>query len=180
MGNQLAHIRNLLNNTLTWILSQMNGLLPMPKSLDVYELVENQILAQQITATTKQITLANQIPAGVCLQADENHLIVVIRNLLQNALKFTQPGGRVVVSYAQTGTQQQLQVCDTGVGMPPERVATLFTLGQGTSGRGTGLGLVLVRELAEANGGQVRGPGNHVYINVWRFSPCSWLSTHFA
>jgi signal transduction histidine kinase len=162
LGNQLAHVRNLLDNTLTWILSQMNGLKPVPKPVDVHELIESQVMAQQITATTKQITLTNQIPQGTRIRADENHLIVMIRNLLQNALKFTPPGGAVVISHRQDGNRRQLQVRDTGVGMPPERVATLFALGQGTSKRGTanergtGLGLVLVRELAEANGGQVR------------------------
>lgn len=162
LGNQLAHVRKLLDNTLTWILSQMNGLLPAPRPLNIHELVQDQIVAQQVTATTKQITLTNQIPETIRLQADENHLIVIIRNLLQNALKFTPPGGSVVITYAQDRNQQQIQVRDTGLGMPPERLATLFTLGQNNSGRGTanergtGLGLVLVRELMEANGGSVR------------------------
>jgi len=85
----------------------------------------------------------------------------VIRNLVANALKFSEPGGRVAISSRNSKTAVELTVSDNGIGMTEEQVAAVFVLDQktttvGTAGEtGTGLGLPLCREMVERNGGRI-------------------------
>ena len=85
----------------------------------------------------------------------------VLRNLVSNAVKFTLPGGTVTISARHRGKAVDIAVSDTGVGMPPGRVSDLFRLERrtttnGTAGeRGSGLGLLLCRDLVERLGGEL-------------------------
>ncbi|MDP6565856.1 MAG: ATP-binding protein [Alphaproteobacteria bacterium] len=86
----------------------------------------------------------------------------IFRNLISNALKFTPEGGQVSLVCGRDGDWVEVGVSDTGVGIPPDRLAALFDLGQtastsGTSGEvGTGLGLHFCRELVSRHGGDLR------------------------
>ncbi len=86
-------------------------------------------------------------------------LATVLRNLVSNAIKFTLPGGTITVAARREGDEVEISVTDTGVGMPPGRVDDLFRLDRrtttnGTAGeRGSGLGLLLCRDLVERQGG---------------------------
>jgi len=160
LGHELTHIRALLDNTLGWAITQMGGWKPVPRLVDLHQIVAQQVAAQQVVATAKHIALTNQIPPTASLMAGENHLTVIVRNLLQNALKFTPSGGQVIISYTEEAGQHRLRVRDTCVGTASERLSTLFTLNQPSARftaneRGTGLGLVLVHELVQTNGGQI-------------------------
>ena len=89
------------------------------------------------------------------MYADPRILDTVLRNLLSNALKFTQAGGEVTVSAELHEESVEIAVTDTGVGMSPEKLATLFRIDvkhstPGTAGeQGTGLGLIVCKELVE-------------------------------
>jgi len=93
---------------------------------------------------------------------DRNSIVTVIRNLTDNALKFTEPGGRVTLSAAMDNDEVVFSVSDTGVGMKPQAVEGLFHLDShnstiGTGGEtGTGLGLLLSKEYVVAHGGEIR------------------------
>ena len=80
-------------------------------------------------------------------------------NLLHNAVKFTRPGGEIVVSAAQRENEVVVQVRDTGVGIAPEDLARIFErfykADRSRSGGGTGLGLSIARHLVEAHGGRI-------------------------
>jgi signal transduction histidine kinase len=112
-------------------------------------------------AAQSGITLSVEIPPGLPrVRADEDRLIQVLTNLLDNALKFTPRGGRVMVQVEQKEDVLSISVADTGVGIEQEELPHLFQ--QFYSGqsrppekRGMGLGLALCREIVTAHGGQL-------------------------
>jgi two-component system, sensor histidine kinase and response regulator len=94
--------------------------------------------------------------------ADPMMLSTVFRNLLSNAVKFTLPGGRITISSEQVDTKMsRISVSDTGVGIPPQDQEKLFKIDdhlstEGTAGEpGTGLGLILCKDLVERNQGEI-------------------------
>ncbi|MEQ9304153.1 MAG: ATP-binding protein, partial [Marinoscillum sp.] len=95
------------------------------------------------------------------LWADKNTTMTILRNLVNNALKFTPEGGSVTISATEAAEFAEISVADTGVGMPADKLRTLFTLQDkkstyGTSGeKGLGLGLQLVYEFVEMNNGKI-------------------------
>ncbi|MBW7923722.1 MAG: HAMP domain-containing histidine kinase [Burkholderiaceae bacterium] len=111
------------------------------------------------------------------LQADPGRLAQILTNLIDNASKFSAPGTSIVVTFAVRRNQALLCVADEGIGIAPEALATLFdpTVQRARTvrpqGAGLGLGLSIVRELAEAHGGSVRarsaGEGRGARFVVW-------------
>jgi signal transduction histidine kinase len=84
-----------------------------------------------------------------------NTLHRALLNLVQNALDATEPGGTVTLVGQPTATQVQIHVRDTGMGIPAERLATIFEPLYTTKPGGTGLGLYIVQEIVAAHAGQV-------------------------
>ncbi|MBV9126437.1 MAG: response regulator, partial [Planctomycetes bacterium] len=103
------------------------------------------------------------------LEADRTRLVQMITNLLNNAAKYTDPGGQIWLTGERIGQEAVIRVRDTGIGIPPEmlsRIFDIFTQVDRTSGRtqgGVGIGLTLVKKLVEMHGGSVEahsgGPG---------------------
>jgi len=123
-------------------------------------------LLQRLHRRYKEIGAAHRIalelrvaPGLPVLDADPVALERVFTNLLQNALKFTPDGGRIVVEAHQQGGDLAVSVADTGPGIAPEELAELFARYRrartGRSQPGTGLGLFIVKALVEAHGGRV-------------------------
>lgn len=112
--------------------------------------------------------------------ADKNQLGIALNNLLQNALKFTPSGGTIVLSVDTTNDQQMtLKIADSGVGMDIEawqqqQKNQVLLSKQGTAKeKGTGLGLFLVKEIVDKNGGTLaiqseKGVGTTVFIGLKR------------
>ena len=88
-------------------------------------------------------------------------LAAVLRNLVTNAVKFTLPGGKITITARLRNDFVEIEVADTGVGMPPNKIADLFKPDQrtsttGTAGeRGSGFGLLLCRDLVERLGAEL-------------------------
>jgi CheY-like chemotaxis protein len=108
-------------------------------------------------------------PKPIALEADSQRLAQAVANLLLNAAKYTEPGGTIELELQQQGNEAQIQVRDTGIGLRPESLETIFsafTQENSSLARpqgGLGLGLALVRNLVEMHGGRVQafseGPG---------------------
>lgn len=156
------NIYNLLENLLQWSRIQMERIEYYPKSLDLKDMVETTVQLLTPNATSKNITLQNNIGA-FSVYADEQMLDLVIRNLTSNALKFTPTGGLIEFSAREEIENRLVEVAisDNGVGISPEHMAKLFHLDMhhstvGTAKEhGTGLGLLLCKEMVEKNGGQI-------------------------
>jgi signal transduction histidine kinase len=112
-------------------------------------------------AKGKSITLITKNIEELTVVADKNTTSTIVRNLINNAVKFTPTEGKVTVSLKRVDGFAEIRIKDTGVGMPNAKVETLFEFhGQktewGTEGeKGLGLGLQLVHEFVHLNGGTI-------------------------
>ncbi len=161
LRQNVGSVQETLDNLLQWAKSQMNGLQHVPQTFDLGIVLQKKVGLFTETAKQKQIELAYQVPPGLQVHADKEQVRLILRNLVNNALKFTPAGGRVTILAQPSGPQVEIAVADTGVGMSPEQLAKLFVPDThfstfGTAGeQGTGLGLLLCKEMAELNGGKI-------------------------
>jgi len=160
LSKQFNHTRTLINNLLHWALLQMDNLKIAEEEVDLAELVdENFKLLGGLH--TKTVHFINNVAAGHRARADRNMINLVLRNLIQNAIKFTEEGGRISVNLSSRDTHWRVSVRDNGVGIPPDVQKILFekTSGYSTRGtaneKGTGLGLILCKDFVERNGGKI-------------------------
>jgi len=127
--------------------------------LELAEVVRDAVTLYSDVAEDKHIVLQSHCAPGVCVSADRNRMRQVVANLLDNAIKYTPPGGRVEVQTALDGAEAVLTVTDTGAGIPagelPRIWERLYRGDASRSERGLGLGLSLVKAIVEAHGGRV-------------------------
>ena len=168
--------QNMLFNLLSWTKAQMEGGVKVnPVAVSYYEVMDLCIEVQRSAATEKSIALHNDIDRELMILADLDMLKLVIRNLLNNAIKFTKPGGRISVSSERTETHGVLIITDDGIGIDESKAAHLFTMNSvstyGTNNeKGVGLGLLLCKEFTEMQGGQISlksnpGEGTSFYLH---------------
>jgi signal transduction histidine kinase len=151
----------MLDNLLRWANTQLQGDKAFPQIFSVDEVADEHMLLFADTARLKQITMENKISKNINVFADKDHLRIILRNLISNAIKFTQPGGKVSVEAHTEGDYAVISVIDTGVGMSDTQLNKLFDKNThmttyGTGGeKGTGLGLQLSYEIAQKNRGSI-------------------------
>lgn len=156
----------LLEDLLNWSLSQSGKIEVNREDFNLNKCVANVLIQFQKEAQLKNIRLENEIDDSVSVSADINLTKIIIRNLVSNALKFTNPAGRIRIFSEQVFTEGQklvnIQVSDTGVGMDDKALDTLFRLDKTQSTRGTanekgnGLGLLLCKEFTEKQGSKMK------------------------
>lgn len=160
LKSRFSHTRTLLNNLLDWTLLQMDKLSLQPSRIDLHRIVEENIQLLG-SVPNKQITLHNRVPSNTIAYADSNTVNLVLRNLMTNAIKFTNDGGEVVIRCQERESEWLVTVEDNGVGMPEDVLKILFDktapyTTRGTANeKGTGLGLILCKEFVEKNGGEI-------------------------
>ena len=129
--------------------------------LELAEVVKDAVALYSDVAEDTHVELQSGCAPGVCVSADRNRMRQVAANLLDNAIKYTPPGGRVEVRTARDGAEALLTVTDTGAGIPagelPRIWERLYRGDASRSERGLGLGLSLVKAIVEP-GGRVRRP----------------------
>jgi signal transduction histidine kinase len=166
----------LLDNLLQWARIQTGRLRSEPSLFDVSEVITEMINFYRPYALDKQIRLLAEHLKPVQVFADKNILRLVLRNLISNAIKFTQPDGEVDISLVEMENQVEISVRDNGLGMTGEVLQNLFRIDKtfsspGTAGeKGTGLGLILSREFVEMNHGKINAESTHGYGSIFRFT----------
>ncbi|WP_426490893.1 tetratricopeptide repeat-containing sensor histidine kinase [Hymenobacter sp. 102] len=152
---------HLLDNLLNWSAAQLkSGGSVRPERIRLEELVQETVALFQGDAERKGIRLRSETPDWCPALADINMVRLVLRNLLSNALKFTQPGGQVHISLMARTNCWEITVQDTGVGIDAAGQARLaepsnyFSTPGTAREKGTGLGLPLCREFVHRNGGE--------------------------
>ncbi|KVK90792.1 hybrid sensor histidine kinase/response regulator [Burkholderia cepacia] len=130
--------------------------------VDIVRLFSDSVAAFQTAASSAGIVLEFDCAASACIvSGDAERLRQMLSNLVSNALKFTPGGGSVTVGLARVGAHAVLTVADTGQGIAPEFVPFVFDMfrraddSPASSQRGLGLGLSIVRHIAELHGGRV-------------------------
>jgi len=150
----------LLQNLLEWSALQMTGATFDPKQIILKDLIKDSLAVLAPIARDKNIEVTNQI-VDVSAYADPNMVMMIIRNLVSNALKFTEPRGSINLSCQRSGDFIQLTVADKGVGMSADEVTKIFDVDQratkpGTADeQGTGLGLPLCKDMVEKHDGKI-------------------------
>lgn len=153
-------LSRLLDNLLQWALSQSGNIPFNPDVQDIHLVVNDCINLYHPVAQLKNITMANNCSKGSNFYGDKQAITTIVRNLLNNAVKFTPENGSIIASSYTENEFQVLEIKDTGVGMSEEKIKQLFSLKnvgtQGTAGeQSTGLGLVVCKELMESNNGKI-------------------------
>jgi len=171
--NFLQNIRNTAHNTfdllerlLEWTRIQTGKMKFSPILLGLCNLVQENFNLLAPAAARKFIRLVQEVPDERFVWADKDAILLVLRNLISNAIKFTRHGGVITVSAAPMNNLAVITVSDTGVGISAENIKKLFRFEEqlkteGTDReKGSGLGLVLCREIIEKSGGRIWAESN--------------------
>jgi len=152
---------NLLDDLLSWGRSQMGKLPFEPENLNFLTICADIVASVQQTADSKNITIKYFAAADMKMFADKNMVYSLLRNLISNAIKFTNIGGHINVYAKQDTTNLTITVSDNGVGFLPKILENLFDITHvysnvGTANeKGTGLGLLLCKEFVERHSGKI-------------------------
>ena len=150
----------MLINLLSWSKTQMEGVNVRMIRLDLAKVLETTLLLQTSLAEEKGLILNNRIQQNVQVIADRDMMELIIRNLINNAIKFTPAGGEINVSSEIHGLECWIKIEDTGVGIARQDYDNIFSLhSESTYGtnqeKGVGLGLVLCKEFIAMQQGRI-------------------------
>lgn len=155
----VSHVSVLLDDLLNWALQQQGHFPNVPEKVDLNRMGEEIINVFSNMAAGKNITLTFQSDSSIFLWVDRNSTHTILRNLINNAIKFTHPGGEVKVLAFSYSHHAEIRIIDKGVGMSRSKLKSIFTISDtsfGTVGeKGLGLGLQLVSEFIKMNKGTV-------------------------
>lgn len=176
LKTRFNHTRALMNNLLDWTVLQMDKMHLQASNVQLKKIVDENIELLG-SLQTKHVNMVNRVPETAIGYADRNTINLVIRNLITNAIKFTNDGGEIVVASEDKGRELVVSVKDNGVGMPADIQKKLFDKvnpysTRGTANeKGTGLGLILCKEFVEKNGGRIwvestEGKGSTFWFTV--------------
>jgi PAS domain S-box len=161
LENSSEQALKLLENLLVWAKSQTGGIQFNPQAFTLNKLVNETLEVLLSSATQKQISFENKIPADLMIYADYQMISLVIRNLVSNAIKFTHRNGTISIACDISDNQITIRVSDSGIGIPKDIMDQLFSLNKSTRRNGTdkefgsGLGLILCKEFIDAHQGKI-------------------------
>lgn len=151
-----------MDNLLQWAKNQMEGIEFNPIIFDLTDLIKESINVVLAESARKKINVESEVSRGsIMVLADQDMVRSILRNLLNNAIKFTHSGGEITVAVKDDSDKVFISIKDTGIGMSDEKQKKLFfeTVGVSTAGteneKGTGLGLSLTYEFVRRNGGEI-------------------------
>jgi len=152
---------NLLENLLEWSRSQTGNIGVYPQPVSIEEVIGTNIHFFHEILKEKKIEVVAPDLKNYKVLADKNMVNLIVRNILNNAIKFSFPEGKIELLIHQKDSFYIIHVQDNGIGMNPDTVSKLFKIDQavqrnGTAGeKGTGLGLILCKEFVNKNGGDI-------------------------
>jgi signal transduction histidine kinase len=173
-----AHLLSLINDVLDLSKIEAGKMELQIQEVGSHDLLNHASALLSDMARHRGVTLQTFVDRDCSVvHADERATKQIITNLLSNAIKFTPHGGRIRISIENAGDAARIVVADTGIGMAPDELAKAFEpYGQvrtdiAASAVGTGLGLPLVKALAELHGGRLevrseKGKGTTVFVSI--------------
>lgn len=160
----LDHTSSLMENMLNWAASQMQGFTPVAEDVNMAPLVQHVFAGIEPSLHKKRIQCRNLVNEDILVKGDQNMIELIIRNLLNNAIKFSNPGGEMELFAKKENENVIISVRDNGVGMKQELVDVLnsssaksvqSSMGTGKE-KGTGLGLMLCKHFAVMMHGRIK------------------------
>lgn len=182
MNNSLSNMYSLLENLLLWSSSQQ-GIIKSNKELNYpYFIVNNNKNLYSQSASDKNLEIINLVPKDLAFVFDASLLDTIVRNLINNAIKFSNDGGKINVSCSRQGNETLFCISDNGVGMPQEKANNIFNMNAnksttGTKGeKGTGLGLMVCYDFVKMHNGRIWfesevGKGTNAYFTFEYIMP---------
>jgi signal transduction histidine kinase len=152
---------NFLEDLLMWARAE-SGKIPFePQKLCIRDICMDILEIHKLKSDAKNITINYYTTDHINVLADIDMLKTVLRNLVSNAIKFTNNGGQIDIYVEKNHTEVTITISDNGIGINPDNLTKLFDISQiqtttGTAKeKGTGLGLVLCKEFIEKHGGKI-------------------------
>jgi signal transduction histidine kinase/tetratricopeptide (TPR) repeat protein len=176
INDSARNIHQLIENLLEWSRSQSGNIDFSPKHHNLLPITNGIQDISSIQLKKKNITVHNYIPEDLVVFADKNLLSTILRNLINNAIKFTPSGGYISLSAERSNGQVSISISDTGIGMTRDQLNNLFLLDNhltkiGTSQEtGTGLGLILCKEFVEIHKGSIKVESEPNKGSTFKFS----------
>ena len=154
---------DLVQNLLTWSVSQRKMIAYRPEHFSINQIISENVILLESQAHKKEISLTKDCGGETSILGDKNMISTVIRNLISNAIKFTQKEGTVEIGVKTRHgvSQHEIYVKDTGIGISEGKISQLFGIEHNCTTKGTeeeegtGLGLILCKEFVEKNGGKI-------------------------
>jgi len=176
LGTSSTSTYKLLENLLEWARLQ-RGLIEIKKEkLNLKKLIDESTEPYSHNAAQKEITISKNVPTDLSIMADDNSIKTIIRNLFNNAIKYTPDKGLVEIDALRSGNVIEVSIKDSGIGMTPDVISKLFRIEEsqsrlGTNNEnGTGIGLILCNDLIIKNGGQIWVESEAEKGSTFRFS----------
>ena len=160
LGDHLLVTGDLLNNLLAWSKTQMEGIPATHKLFALQDIADEICHLFRAMSAAREIRLETYIPFGTQVYGDEDIIRTVLRNLVNNAIKFTRRGGEVAIGVEKNGKNLAVFVKDTGTGISPDGISRIlrkqsYHKPDAAGQVGAGLGLLLCQELLEKDGGSM-------------------------
>jgi signal transduction histidine kinase len=170
------NLYKLLENLLQWARSQTGSITFEPEEFLINDLIDSNIILVESIASDKNLLIENMLGEKIKIVADVNMINTVLRNLITNAIKYTEIG-KVSVEVLQDKETTMVSIVDTGIGISNDKIDKIFDImssktTEGTRGeQGTGLGLIICKEFIEKHGGTIsvisdRGKGSTFYFII--------------
>jgi len=159
--NSSQRAMDLLMNLLEWSRAQTGRMEFNPESFEIVSIINDVTELLNYVSQKKSITISSELPHNITVLADKAMIGTILRNLISNAIKFTNPGGEIVISAEQKEDELMVTVSDNGVGIKKEAIDKLFRIDvnyatMGTQNeKGTGLGLILCKEFILKHSGKI-------------------------
>jgi len=168
---------DLLENLLQWSLTQTKRHEFSQVRIEMNKLINRNIELLKINADKKKIELINKVSEDIFILADDNMMNSVVRNLINNAIKFSPDNSVITIDVEEKDTGYEFVVKDEGMGIKPEFIDKMFDFGfsktkiNKSKEKGSGLGLILCKEFVEQNNGKIRvesevGKGSSFYFTA--------------
>ena len=152
----VMRMNRLINDLLDVSSIEAGKLSIVPSQIDLSQLIRETRDAFEPVATAKRVLLVEEC-APLKARVDGDRLLQVLANLVSNAIKFTPAGGRIVMRCRREGDETRLEIADSGPGISPEALPTIFDRYRQVSRdrRGLGLGLYISKQIIDAHGGRM-------------------------